>query len=100
MNNLIQLLGLAKRANKLISGESLVLSEIRAKRAYVIIMTIDAAPNLKKKITDKCRTYQIPLIQYGTRNELGKAIGKEERVVLAITDPGLAKIMIEASFKT
>lgn len=92
-NKVAQLLGVAMRANKLVSGESLVLKEIRSRKAHLVILAIDAAPNVEKNVTDKCKTYKVSMIRYGLRHELGKAIGKAERVVLAITDQGLAKLV-------
>ena len=36
----------------------------------------------------------MPLKVFGTRNELGLAIGKSDRVNIGITDNGFAKIVI------
>lgn len=99
MDKVMQLLGVARRASKLVSGESLCLKEIRMRRAYVVILALDAFSNVEKKVTDKCKTFQVPLVRYGKRDELGKAIGKDERVVLAITDQGLAKSLMNQLLK-
>lgn len=93
MNKLLQSLGLAMRAGKLVSGEELVVREIRSGKAKLVVIANDAAKNTEKKVLDKCHSYQIPVIRFGTRNDLGRAIGKMERVVLAITDPGFAKMI-------
>lgn len=90
MNKVLQLLGLAMRAGKIVSGEELVLKEVRSGNARLVILAIDAAKNSEKKMTDKCATYNVPILRYGSRTELGNAIGKEERVILAITDSGFA----------
>jgi ribosomal protein L7Ae-like RNA K-turn-binding protein len=91
MDRTLQLLGLAMRAGKVISGEESVLREVRAKAVYLVILANDVAPTTEKKLTDKCRSYQIPLLKYGTRVQLGQAIGKGERVVLAIREPGFTR---------
>lgn len=91
MNKLLATLGLAMRAGKVISGEELVLREVRSGKAHLVLLATDAAKNIEKKMTDKCSTYQVPIIRYGTRQELGNAIGKAERVVIAITDPGFTR---------
>ncbi|WP_131847887.1 YlxQ family RNA-binding protein [Baia soyae] len=96
MSKFIQRLGLAMRAGKVVSGEDLVLREVRSKKARLVILSQDAAQNSEKKITDKCSTYQVPLLRFGTRQELGLAIGKPERVVIAITDPGFARMLQES----
>lgn len=85
------LLGLASRARKLISGEELVIQEVRKGKAKCVILASDASEGTKKKITDKCRYYHVPMIQADERAQLGAAIGKEQRVVVAICDSGFAK---------
>lgn len=44
------LLGLAYRARKVISGEELVLKEVRNKRAKLVLLADDASSNTKKKL--------------------------------------------------
>ena len=48
------LLGLANRARKVVSGEDLVIKEIRNARAKLVLLTEDASSNTAKKVTDKC----------------------------------------------
>ena len=45
-----QLLGLATRARKTISGEELVVKEIRSKKAKLVLLASDASQNTAKKI--------------------------------------------------
>ncbi|GMB08418.1 ribosomal protein L7Ae-like RNA K-turn-binding protein [Thermolongibacillus altinsuensis] len=85
------LLGLANRARKVISGEELVVKEIQRGRAKLVILSEDASDNTKKKITDKCTFYRVPLCKVADRYELGWAIGKGARVVVAVIDEGFAK---------
>ncbi|MBE6182793.1 YlxQ family RNA-binding protein [Heyndrickxia ginsengihumi] len=87
----MSLLGLANRARKVISGEELVIKEIQSSRAKLIILSKDASSNTSKKIQDKCRFYNTPIQFVETRETLGKAIGKEARVVVAITEKGFAQ---------
>lgn len=86
----LQLLGIATSAGKIVTGEELVVREIQAKRARLVILSEDAAPNTVKKITDKSSFFNVEKHVFGKREELGHAIGKESRVVLAITDAGFA----------
>jgi ribosomal protein L7Ae-like RNA K-turn-binding protein len=92
MDKVLQLLGLAMRAGKVVSGEELVLEEVRSGKAKMVFLATDAAKNVEKKVTDKCASYGVPLIRYGSRQELGRAIGKGERVVVAVTDQGFARL--------
>ncbi|GLC87359.1 YlxQ family RNA-binding protein [Lysinibacillus piscis] len=84
------LLGLAARARKIVSGEDLVVKEIRNGNAKLIILASDAAKNASKKIQDKCTYYNVEYHVIGDRYDLGHATGKEARVALAITDKGFA----------
>jgi ribosomal protein L7Ae-like RNA K-turn-binding protein len=84
------LLGLAYRARKCISGEELVVKEIRNGKAKLVIISNDASANTRKKITDKCNTYSVPLAFVNSREALGQAIGKNERVVVAVLDEGFS----------
>ena len=40
-----------------------------------------------EKVIDKCSFYEVPIYTLGTKEMLGKAIGKEMRASLAVTDP-------------
>ncbi|WP_027408726.1 YlxQ family RNA-binding protein [Anoxybacteroides tepidamans] len=84
------LLGLANRARKIVSGEELVIKEIRSGRAKLVILSEDASINTRKKIQDKCTSYEVPLRQAADRYMLGQAIGKDARVVVAVIDEGFA----------
>ncbi|GGK13429.1 putative ribosomal protein YlxQ [Caldalkalibacillus thermarum] len=84
------LLGLAMRAGKVISGEEQVLRTIRKQQACLVLVAADASDNTKKKIQDKVAYYKIPFLIAGDRYQLGRAIGKQERVLVAITDQGFA----------
>ncbi|GGE65234.1 YlxQ family RNA-binding protein [Priestia taiwanensis] len=84
------LLGIANRARKITSGEELVIKEVRSNRAKLVIIAADASNNTMKKVTDKASYYKVPVKTVSDRYELGNAIGKDARVVVAVTDAGFA----------
>ncbi|MFB4158742.1 YlxQ family RNA-binding protein [Geomicrobium sp. JSM 1781026] len=84
-------LGLAMRAGKVVSGEETVLKTVRDQRAKLVLISSDASSNTNKMFHAKCHSYNVPIQTAGTREHLGRAIGKHERVVLGITDEGFAK---------
>ncbi|GGE30897.1 YlxQ-related RNA-binding protein [Streptococcus himalayensis] len=86
------LLGLAQRAGRIISGEELVVKAIQEGKAKLVFLAQDAAPNLTKKITDKSRTYEVEVFTVFSTLDLSSAIGKP-RKVLAVTDAGFSKKM-------
>lgn len=90
----MSLLGLANRARKITSGEELSVKEIRSGKAKLVLLAADSSANTSKKITDKCKSYHVPLKMVENRYLLGKAIGKEARVVVTVLDEGFAKKLL------
>lgn len=89
---ILNLLGLAQRAGRLISGEELVVEAIRKGQAKLVFLAQDAGPNLTKKINNKSKTYQVEVVAAFSTLELSIAVGKS-RKVLAVTDAGFTKKM-------
>lgn len=98
-DKLLSYLGLSMRAGKLATGDEGVLKAIRAGDAKLVVLAEDASANAHKKFRDKCAFYGVPLIVAGTRYELGRSIGKAERVVIAVCDPGFARMMEQCHVK-
>lgn len=88
-----QLLGLATRARKVVSGERTVVQNIRNRQASLVLLSSDASKNSLKTVTDKCTYYDVPYRIVGTREQLGRAIGQPSRVVVAVLDQSFAKTM-------
>lgn len=86
-----QLLGLAMRARKVITGEELVLQAVRSNQAKLVLLASDASANTAKKVQDKCSYYGVSCVTTGDRHSLGHAIGKDGRVTVAVTDGKLAE---------
>ncbi|KUO95036.1 L7Ae/L30e/S12e/Gadd45 family ribosomal protein [Ferroacidibacillus organovorans] len=96
VTDVFSLLGFAARSRQLVSGEEMTLRAIRTRSAGLVILSKDAGNNMAKKIADKCRYYQVPLVVCFDRSQLGKAIGKEARTAIAVTSPGFVKSIREA----
>lgn len=86
-------LGLAMRAGKLVTGDEGVMAAVKSGDAKLVIIAEDAAANTSKKMSDKCSTYHVPVLVYGSREQLGMSIGKADRVVIAVTDKGFAQML-------
>ena len=93
-NKVLSMLGLAARGRNVVSGELQTLDAIKDGSAMLVIVAEDASENTRKLFTDKCSFYQVPIKLYGTREELGRAIGKDMRSSLAIVNAGLAQSVI------
>lgn len=86
----LNLLGLATRAGKLVTGQSLVLEAIRKNEVDLVVLASDTSDNTKKQFLNKCEYYAVPLVVEFTKAELSQAIGKE-RSVCAFADSGFAQ---------
>ena len=90
------LLSMAAKAGKVASGGFMTEKAIQAGQAYLVIIAGDASDNTREKYTNKSHYYDIPVEVCGTGAELGRLIGKESRMTLAILDKGFADGMIKA----
>jgi len=88
--NLHGKLGLARRAGLLVSGHDAVKQCVSSGKVCLIIMAADAATRTRREFATLAENMGIPWVQVGTKQELGNAIGTEDRSVIAITDKGFA----------
>lgn len=86
----LQFLGLAVRARKVVIGEQQITKEIQSKKARLVLLAADIGEQTRKKITDKCKFYDIPYVFVDDRETLSQAIGSSGRVAVAIMDKGFA----------
>ena len=90
-SRVLSMLGLAARGRNVVSGGLQTLNAVKDGSAMLVIVAEDASENTKKQFVDKCSFYEVPLKMYGSREALGRAIGKEMRSSLAVIDTGLAQ---------
>lgn len=90
-HNYLNMLGLAYRAGKCVVGEEAIVHAIQSNNAKLILIACDIGPQTQKKLMDKSKTYNIPIINVDNRETLGHAIGKPQRVAIAILDKGFAR---------
>ena len=91
MNNILSMLGLAKKAGRVEIGEEPVGAAARAHDARLILLASDAADNTLRRArhfaeAGACLLTQIP----ATKDELGSAVGRTSCAMLAVTDIGFA----------
>lgn len=87
---ILNLLGLAMRANKLVLGTEPTLSAIKLQKVGVAFFPSDGGKSQGKKLADKSNTYGVTLIQNFSREQLVHAIGVN-RSVFAIADRGFSR---------
>lgn len=94
-NKIYSLLGISQKAGRVASGEFQTLEAVKTGTAKLVIVSEDASENTRKMFHDKCAFYQVPVYDYGTKEDLGHAIGKDLRSSLAVCDAGLADAVAE-----
>ena len=87
----LNMIGLATRAGKTKSREFSTEQSVKKGRARMVIVAEDASANTKKMFKDMCAHYHVRISFFGSKAELGGAMGKEMRASLAVEDEGLAQ---------
>lgn len=88
--SVLNLLGLARRARQIESGEGSVLKSIQTRKAQFVFLAKDAGSATTKKFTDKCKFYRVSLCSLFTKQELSQATG-QARTVICVTQSGFAR---------
>lgn len=91
---ILSLFGIAMKAGKLVSGEYLVEKALKEGKAYLVVIAEDASDNTKKHFSDMCQYRSVPIRFWGTKEEIGKTIGKAYRASIAVTEEGFAKSIL------
>ena len=95
LSKALSMISLATKAGKTASGEFATEKEVKTGYAELVIVATDASDNTKKKFKNMCEFYEVPIYFYGDKETLGRAMGKEFRSSLAVTDFGFAKGIIK-----
>lgn len=90
MENKLNTLGLAYRANKLILGEE-VFNEMQ--KIKLIIIASDISQLSKQRLVKKCNYYSINYIDCYTSKQLSNALGKNMIKTIGVIDDGFAKLL-------
>jgi ribosomal protein L7Ae-like RNA K-turn-binding protein len=91
---LLNFIGIANRAGKIVTGETILLNEIKKHKIKFLIIATDSGKASYKKFTDKANSYEIAVNDNLTKMEISNAIGRP-RTILGITDDGFAKRLLE-----
>ena len=92
---LLNLIGLATKAGKTVSGEFSTEKAVKTGKAWLVIVSAEASENTKKQFANMCAYDKVPIYFFGGKEELGHAMGKEFRASLAVLDEGLSKAMVK-----
>lgn len=86
-------LGLCRKAGRCVLGDETVEKTVRAGKALLVVLDKDASANTLDKYTFLCRGRGVELI---LAEAPGLAVGKPGNKVIAVTDTGFSKMILEA----
>lgn len=89
------MIGIAAKSGNVVSGEFATEKAVKSGKAYLVVVADDSSDNTKKHFTDMTDFYEVPIHFYGDKVTLARAIGKEFRASLAITDENLANAVMK-----
>ena len=91
---LLGMIGLAKRAGRLVCGTDAVISAVSSAKKPQLVIAADDISERTKKLSDKCAHYGVKLLIISAgRDALASAIGKKTSFVsaAAVTDGSFAE---------
>lgn len=94
-DKVMSMLSIAAKGRNVVSGGFTVEKAVKAGKAFLVIVAGDASDNTKKTFQNMCEFYEVPIAEYGTKDTLGHAIGRQMRANIAVTDQGLAKSIVK-----
>ncbi|MEG0314722.1 MAG: ribosomal L7Ae/L30e/S12e/Gadd45 family protein [Erysipelotrichaceae bacterium] len=84
------MLGLACRARKVVSGDTL-FKAILSNDVYLVIIAEDCGNNSRKKLVNKCDFYKVPYVFVEDSLKLNQAIGGYNVKAVGLKDEGFAR---------
>lgn len=83
------------KAGKVSFGADSVEETIRKRKVKLVILSEESSGRTKEKFKEICKNNEIPVIIYGTIENLSKAIGKNNKAIIGIKDENLSKSILE-----
>lgn len=90
VQKILNLLGMAQKAGKLVSGDFAVTRAAEKKNIYLLLAASDAADSTKERYQQLAKKLNIEIFYPGDREMLGHCIGKDFRAIVAVMDEGFA----------
>lgn len=91
----LTLLGFAQKGKNLAAGEANVEAYLKKGRVCLLLIAEDQSARNQQKWQYLAEDYEIEAILFGTKEELGHAIGLSPRGIVGITDEQMAKAILK-----
>ncbi len=96
---ILGLLGLATAGGRIALGDTAVKEAIFREKAQLVIFAADCGENTREKITWLCLKNSVAFIEFSNKETIGKAVGREGKAVVALTDRGFADAVLKYTAK-
>ncbi len=93
--SVLNLIGLATKAGKTVTGSAACEVSIKSAKSKLVIIAKDTSDNTRIPVRKLCEYKNLLIREFATKEELGKHTGKDIRAVVVIIDEGFAKRIIE-----
>jgi ribosomal protein L7Ae-like RNA K-turn-binding protein len=93
-NKIYSMLGIARKAGKLLLGSDVCDNGLKKGKINLLILAQDASDRTKKDFINACNYQKVPYRIYGERKYLGKFTGKDEIVVLGICSEDFSNVIL------
>ena len=91
----LSFLGLAARAGAVVSGFDACKEALTSGQAHLVLTDGELSEAQREKLQNLCLQANVPLIGCSATMDLGYAIGRPGRKIVAITREGFAEKMID-----
>ena len=91
----LTLLGFAQKGKNLAAGEANVEAYLKKGRVCLLLIAEDQSVKNQQKWQFLAENYEIEAVIFGTKEELGHAIGLSPRGIVGITDEQMAKAILK-----
>jgi ribosomal protein L7Ae-like RNA K-turn-binding protein len=95
MDKVLQMIGMAKRAGKIVTGGFLSEKAVKSRESSLIIIASDISDESRKAIVYSCKYYNVDYIEYADKEQLGKITGGGVRAVVSVNDRGFAAAVLK-----
>ena len=95
MNNVLTLIGFARKSGNIILGETLCVEGIKRGKISLMIIAEDLNESTKKKIIQLCESESVSYRVMMDKNELSKAVGKDNYGLFGISNKKFSRALIE-----
>jgi ribosomal protein L7Ae-like RNA K-turn-binding protein len=90
MSKVEAMLGFAAKAGQIVTGSAAVAAAIKKRHVYLVICTRDLSTRTIKNFSSLCSLYKIDFVNFSTRIEVGKWVGRPDRGVIGVVSKQFA----------